>query len=118
MAHGRPLAGSVALSAPDASQRHAADRLLGRPPRSSDSLSIRLAAVDEIMRRSGISPDGLAADVVALTGPVTLHTETRSREERVWGGAYAPLGTLDAELAGPLGRTDPQRRPCTAPRPY
>lgn len=88
MAHGRPLAGSVALSAPDASQRHAADRLLGRPPRSSDSLSIRLAAVDEIMRRSGISPDGLAADVVALTGPVTLHTETRSREERVWGGGW------------------------------
>lgn len=99
MARGRPLTGSVTLPGPDESQRLAADRLLGRAPRSGGSLSIRLATVDEILRRSGVSPDGLAAAVVALTGPVILHAETRNREERAWEEAYAPLGTLDAELA-------------------
>ncbi|MEV5952506.1 TIGR02679 family protein [Streptomyces sp. NPDC051987] len=99
MARGRPLTGSITLSDPDASQRRAADRLLGRAPRSSGSLSIRLATVDEILRRSGVSPEGLAAAVVALTGPVILHAETRNREERAWEEAYAPLAVLDAELA-------------------
>jgi uncharacterized protein (TIGR02679 family) len=87
------------LSDPEESQRRAADRLLGRAPRSGGSLGIRLATVDEILRRSGVSPDGLAAAVVALTGPVTPHAETRDREERAWEEAYAPLGTLDGELA-------------------
>ncbi|WP_306184383.1 MULTISPECIES: TIGR02679 family protein [unclassified Streptomyces] len=99
MSRGRPLTGSVTLSDPDASQRRAAERLLGRAPRSSGSLSIRLATVDEILRRSGVSPDGLAVAVVALTGPVVLRAETRNREERAWEEAYAPLGLLDAELA-------------------
>ncbi|MFM9593142.1 TIGR02679 family protein [Streptomyces scabiei] len=99
MARGRPLTGSVTLSDPDDSQRRAVDRLLGRAPRSSGSLGIRLATADEILRRSGVSPDGLAAAVVALTGPVVLHAETRNREERAWEEAYAPLGTLDGELA-------------------
>ncbi|WP_314224623.1 TIGR02679 family protein [Streptomyces zaehneri] len=99
MARGRPLTRSVTLSDPDESQRRAADRLLGRAPRPSGSLSIRLATVDEILRRSGVSPDGLAVAVVALTGPVVLHAETRNREERAWQEAYAPLGILDAELA-------------------
>ncbi|MEW2305187.1 TIGR02679 family protein [Streptomyces sp. NPDC006655] len=99
LARGRPLTGSVTLSDPDESQRRAAERLLGRAPRSSGSLGIRLVTVDEILRRSGVSPDGLAAAVVALTGPVVLHAETRNREERAWEEAYAPLGTLDGELA-------------------
>ncbi|MET7761194.1 TIGR02679 family protein [Streptomyces sp. NPDC005393] len=99
MARGRPLTGSVALSGPEEFQRRAADRLLGRAPRSSGSLSIRLAGVEEILRRSGVSPHGLAVAVVALTGPVILLAETRNREERAWEEAYAPLGILDAELA-------------------
>lgn len=60
---------------------------------------MRLATVDEILRRSGVSPDGLAAAVIALTGPVILHAEARNREERAWEEAYAPLVSLDAELA-------------------
>ncbi|MFE2971194.1 TIGR02679 family protein [Streptomyces sp. NPDC059340] len=99
MARGRPLTGSITLSAPDKSQRRAADRLLGRAPRAGGSLSVRLDTVDAILRRSGVSPDGLETAVVALTGPVTLHAETRNREERAWEEAYAPLATLDAELA-------------------
>ncbi|GAA2934045.1 MULTISPECIES: TIGR02679 family protein [Streptomyces] len=99
MARGRPLTGSVTLSDPDESQRRAAERLLGRAPRSGGSLSMRLATVDEILRRSGVSPDGLAAAVIALTGPVILHAETRNREEQAWEETYAPLVNLDAELA-------------------
>ncbi|MBT2414267.1 TIGR02679 family protein [Streptomyces sp. ISL-12] len=99
MARGRPLTGSVTLSAPEESQRRAAERLLGRAPRTSGSLGIRLDTVDEILRRSGVSPGGLAAAVVALAGPVVLHAETRNREEQAWEEAYAPLGILDAELA-------------------
>ncbi|MGX1677651.1 TIGR02679 family protein [Streptomyces althioticus] len=99
MARGRPLTGSVTLSDPEESQRHAAERLLGRPPRARGSLGIRLDTVDEILRRSGVSLGGLAAAVVALTGPVVLHAETRNREERAWEEAYAPLSTLEAELA-------------------
>lgn len=99
MARGRPLAGSVTLSDPEEFQRRAAERLLGRVPRARGSLGIRLDTVDEILRRSGVSPGGLAAAVVALTGPVVLHAETRNREERAWEEAYAPLGTLDAQLA-------------------
>ncbi len=99
MARGRPLTGSVTLSDPEESQRRAAERLLGRAPRARGSLGIRLDTVDEILRRSGVSPGGLAAAVVALAGPVVLHAETRNREERAWEEAYAPLGALDAELA-------------------
>lgn len=99
MARGRPLTGSVTLSDPEDSQRRAAERLLGRAPRARGSLGIRLDTVDEILRRSGVSPGGLAAAVVALAGPVVLRAETRNREERAWEEAYAPLGTLDAELA-------------------
>ncbi|MEV6121154.1 TIGR02679 family protein [Streptomyces sp. NPDC052077] len=99
MARGRPLTGSVTLSDPEESQRRAAERLLGRAPRARGALGIRLDTVDEILRRSGVSPGGLTVAVVALAGPVVLHTETREREERAWEEAYAPLGTLDAELA-------------------
>ncbi|MEV0302193.1 TIGR02679 family protein [Streptomyces prasinus] len=99
MARGRPLTGPVTLADPDASQRRAAERLLGRAPRAGGSLSVRLDTVDAVLRRSGVSSGGLAAAVVALTGPVPLRAETRDREERAWEEAYAPLGTLDAEMA-------------------
>ncbi|WP_309074855.1 TIGR02679 family protein [Streptomyces sp. NWU339] len=99
LARGRPLTGSVTLSDPDASQRLAVERLLGRAPRAGGSLSVRLDTVDAVLRRSGVSPDGLAAAVVALTGPVPLRAETRDREERAWARAYAPLDTLGAGLA-------------------
>lgn len=99
MTRGRPLTGSVTLSDPDASQRLAVERLLGRAPRAGGSLSVRLDTVDAVLRRSGASPDGLAAAVVALTGPVPLRAETRDREERAWAEAYAPLDTLGGELA-------------------
>ncbi|MGW1885701.1 TIGR02679 family protein [Streptomyces sp. NPDC001970] len=98
MARGRPLTGPVTLSSPDASQRLAVERLLGIAPRGGRSLTVRLEAVDAVLRRSGVSPDGLEAAVVALTGPVTVLAEARSNEARAWEEAYAPLDTLGPEL--------------------
>ncbi|EST37395.1 hypothetical protein N566_13260, partial [Streptomycetaceae bacterium MP113-05] len=57
-----------------------------------------LDAVDAILRRSGVSPEGLAAAVVALTGAVPLRAEVRDAQDRAWETAYHPLDTLDAEL--------------------
>ncbi|WP_405998007.1 TIGR02679 family protein [Streptomyces sp. NBC_00829] len=99
MARARPLTGTVTLAHPDEHQRRAVEGLLGRTPCAGRSLTVRLDVVDAILRRSGVSPGGLAPAVVALTGPVTLHAEARGSEERAWEEAYAPFGTLDAELA-------------------
>lgn len=94
-----PLTGSVSLSAPSDAQRRAAERLLGRPPGGGGSLTVRLDAVDAVLRRSEVSPDGLAAAVVALTGPVVPARQTRAEEDRAWRAAYGPLDQLPALAA-------------------
>lgn len=43
------------------------------------------------MRRSGASPDGLTAAVLALTGPVVVREEARAADRRAWEQAFAPL---------------------------
>ncbi|MDF9816163.1 TIGR02679 family protein [Streptomyces sp. SPB162] len=91
---GQPLVGPASLSAPTPAQRASAERLLGRSPGTGRSLSIRLDEVDSVLRRSGISPDGLAAAVAALTGPVVLIGPARQAEERAWQEAYAPIDAL------------------------
>uniref|UniRef100_A0AAU2VLL9 TIGR02679 family protein n=1 Tax=Streptomyces sp. NBC_00008 TaxID=2903610 RepID=A0AAU2VLL9_9ACTN len=95
---GQPLTGPVSLSSPTADQRMAAERLLGRAPGGGRSLSVRLDVVDDVLRHSGISPAGLAAAVVALTGPVTLLDQARAEEQRAWAQAYAPLDALAGEV--------------------
>ncbi len=91
---GQPLEGAVTLADASAAQRRAAQRMLGRPPRAGRGLSIQLNAVDELVRRSGASPDGLAAAVVALTGPVVVRAEASAAERLVWECAFAPLADL------------------------
>lgn len=88
------LTGSVSLADPDAAGRGAVERLLGRAPRRGRSLSVRLEAVDHVLRRSGISPDGLAAAIRALTGPVVPVRAERDEKARAWAEAYAPLDAL------------------------
>lgn len=95
---GQPLTGPVSLSSPTADQRMAAEGLLGRAPGGGRSMSVRLDVVDDVLRRSGISPAGLAAAVVALTGPVTLLGQARAEEQRAWAQAYAPLDALADEV--------------------
>ena len=72
---GQPLEGNVTLADASVAQRRAVQRLLGRRPRAGRALSVSLRAVDEVVRRSGASPDGLAAAVIALTGPVVVRAE-------------------------------------------
>lgn len=94
MAREEPLTGPVTLADPTPAQRAAAERLLGRAPGAGRSLSVRLDAVDAVLRRSGVSPGGLDAAVTALTGPVAGLAGVREREERAWRDAYDPLDEL------------------------
>ncbi|MCX4825173.1 TIGR02679 family protein [Streptomyces sp. NBC_01142] len=94
------LTGPVSLSAPTPAQRVAAERLLGRSPGGGRSLTVRLDEVDAVLRRSGISPDGLAPAVVALTGPIVLLGPARDAEERVWQEAYAVIDALADQIPG------------------
>ncbi|MCZ9340074.1 TIGR02679 domain-containing protein, partial [Streptomyces sp. TRM76130] len=94
MARDEPLTGPVTLGAATDGQRAAVERLLGRAPGAGRAVTVRLDAVDAVLRRSGVSPDGLAAAVTALTGPVARLADVREREERAWRDAYAPLDEL------------------------
>ncbi|MFJ5224727.1 TIGR02679 family protein [Streptomyces sp. NPDC088400] len=89
-----PLTTTLTLTDPSEAQRAAAERLLGRAPGSGRSLTVRLGAVDDMLRRSGISPDGLQAAVLALTGPVVPLREMRDGLAHAWREAYTPLDAL------------------------
>ncbi|MFF0387678.1 TIGR02679 family protein [Kitasatospora sp. NPDC004615] len=60
----------------------------GRPGRS---LSVSLPAVDAALRASGAGPDGLAAAVTALTGPVTDRHGQEAAVAAAWRRALAEL---------------------------
>ena len=96
---GQPLEGSVTLADASAAQRRAAQRLLGRRPRAGRTLSVSLPAVDELLRRCGASPDGLAAAVIALTGPVVVRAEESAAERLAWEWAFAPLEEMVGQRA-------------------
>jgi uncharacterized protein (TIGR02679 family) len=91
---GEPLTGSVMFANASPAQHRAAQRLLGRQPRAGRALSVPLDAVDEVVRRSRVSPDGLAAAVIALTGPVVVRAEANTAERLAWEWAFAPLEEL------------------------
>lgn len=91
---GQPLNGTVTLIGASAAQRRAAQRLLGRPARAGRALSMPLQAVDDLVRRSGASPNGLAAAVLALTGPVVVRAEASAAERIAWEQAFALLADL------------------------
>ncbi|GAB7188204.1 hypothetical protein ATKI12_8035 [Kitasatospora sp. Ki12] len=96
MEEGRPLDGTVTLTGAADAERAAVARLLGRAPRPGRSLSVSLAAVDQVLRASGASPDGLAAAVVALTGPVVPRQQTADRLALAWDSAFAALASVVA----------------------
>lgn len=93
---GQPLTGTVTLGSASPAQRAAADQLLGRRATTGTSISVLLSTVDVLLRASGAAPDGLAAAVVALTGPVTVRAEQAAETARVWQVAYGPLDALVA----------------------
>lgn len=88
---GRTLDATITLRDATLGQRRAVERLLGRPPREGHALRVSLPAVDALLRRSGACPDGLAAAVERLTGPIIVVAERRAAHERAWAAAYDPL---------------------------
>jgi uncharacterized protein (TIGR02679 family) len=94
---GRPLAGTVTLTAANMEQRRAVERLTGRPPRSGTSLSVSLPEVDRVLRESGAAPGGLAEAVALLTGPIRDRNRDRTETASAWAAAFAPL---DDSIAG------------------
>ncbi|MEU9178924.1 TIGR02679 family protein [Streptomyces sp. NPDC048550] len=94
---GQPLTGAVSLASPSPAERAAAERLLGRIPGSGKALTVRLDAVDAVLVRSGISPEGLEAAVTVLTGRVVPLDDARRNEEQAWREAYEPLTLLAAD---------------------
>jgi uncharacterized protein (TIGR02679 family) len=94
IALGRPLKGTVTLTAANASQRRAIESLLGRAPGTGHTLSVRLSELDALLRDAGLCDDGLAGAVRALTGPVPdTHAEAQAARA-AWDQAYLPLRQL------------------------
>jgi uncharacterized protein (TIGR02679 family) len=94
---GEPIAGTITLSRATPAQRDAVARLLGRRPRDGATVSVRLEEVDALLRRSGVHADGLAAGVVALTGPVRERAAVAAEADAAWAVAFASLDAAVAE---------------------
>ncbi|WP_326549795.1 TIGR02679 family protein [Micromonospora sp. NBC_01813] len=94
IAQGRPLTGTLSLSQPTPAERQAVQRLLGRPPGRGTSLTVNLDDLDQVVRRSGLHPDGLAAAVETLAGPVPVTAEVRAAADAAWRTVLAPLDRL------------------------
>jgi uncharacterized protein (TIGR02679 family) len=88
---GRPLTGTVTLSAATLEQRRAVERLTGRAARSGTSISVSLVEVDRILRDSGTAPGGLAEAVTRLTGPIRDRKREREELAAAWSAAFASL---------------------------
>ncbi|MFL1428975.1 MULTISPECIES: TIGR02679 family protein [unclassified Nocardiopsis] len=94
---GRPLTGTVTRKDATAGERSALAALVGRTPGSGGTVSVRLERIDALLRDSGACPDGLAAAVELLAGPVVPLEAEREREEEVWNRVFVPL----EEVCGP-----------------
>ncbi|MEU6970983.1 TIGR02679 family protein [Kitasatospora aureofaciens] len=91
LATGRTLGAPATLKAATAEQRRAVELLLGRRLRAGTSLTVPLAEVDRVLRDSLACPDGLAAAVVALAGPVPDRRAQDARLAAAWRQAWAEL---------------------------
>lgn len=80
---GIPLNGVVTLSAADASQRDAVDRLFGRRSSSGKSVTVRLDELDRLIRDAGLS-GGLTAAIEAITGPIVDDRARRAALNARW----------------------------------
>ncbi|MFI6498938.1 TIGR02679 family protein [Nonomuraea typhae] len=94
--HGRPLTGTVSLTAATTGQRRALETLLGRRAGTGRSLTVSLDEVDRVVRASGACA-GLADAVVRLRGPVRDLPALAAERDDAWRSAFA---ALDAHVAG------------------
>ncbi|WP_424535541.1 TIGR02679 family protein [Sphaerisporangium viridialbum] len=100
---GRPLTGTVTLAAATPAQRRAVETLLGRRAGAGTSLSVSLTDLDQMLRTSGVAPDGLREAVIRLGGPIRDLAAERAALETAWQQAFARLDALLAdrpELSG------------------
>ncbi len=88
---GQSLDTTVTLSDATASQRSAVQRLLGRPPVPGRTLTVSLPAVDRLLRQSGVSPAGLEAAIIALTGEVVDPQAVAAEQNQAWRLALEPV---------------------------
>ena len=104
---GQPVDGTIALRSATAEERDAVARLFGRPPRAARGLSVSLAELDGLLRRSGVHSRGLAEAVITLTGPVTIRADAAADDVRRWAAAFARIEAASdgrPELADWIGR--------------
>ena len=104
---GQPIRGTIARRSATATEREAAARLLGRPPRAARGLSVSLDELDALIRGAGLHEGGLAEAVVTLTGPVTVRADRIADEQRAWAEVFSGIETAGAgrgELAAWLER--------------
>jgi len=99
---GKPVTGTVTLTAAGLEQRRAVERLLGRRAGTGTSLTVSLDEVDAVLRASGAAPGGLLAAARLLLGAVPDRVAEAAAETAAWSVACAPLDELvdrRAELA-------------------
>ncbi len=88
---GKPLTGTVTLFSASVEQRRAVELLLGRRPGSGVSLSVSLDELDRTLRASRAAPDGLAAAVEQLAGPVRNRSAEAASVAAAWATAFREL---------------------------
>ncbi|GAA3509138.1 uncharacterized protein (TIGR02679 family) [Streptosporangium album] len=94
---GKSLTGAITLASASPEQRRALERLLGRRAGAGSSLSVSLAEVDRVLRGSGASPDGLAAALELLGGPVRDLAREEADRAAAWRDAHARLDAVVAD---------------------
>jgi uncharacterized protein (TIGR02679 family) len=92
------LTGWLVRPSASSAERMAASRLAGNAVRAGQSASVSLDDLDEMLRRSGIWPEGLVSAVVALTGSV-VSRQDRSAERDAWLRVADTLRQISSEHA-------------------
>ena len=96
LARGRPLTGAITRSGATEAERVAVARLVGRTVTLGRSVSLSLDRLDDVLRRSGVWPAGLASAIVALTGPIE-DPRVREAEQQAWATVAVELMALAEE---------------------
>jgi uncharacterized protein (TIGR02679 family) len=99
---GQEPGGRLRLADPTTAQRDALERLLGRRPQRSRSISFEVAELERTVVRAGIAPD-LTSLVVALRGPIVDRVAAAAIERQGWADVHdrlrAEVEGLDPALA-------------------
>ncbi|PRY70611.1 uncharacterized protein (TIGR02679 family) [Glaciihabitans tibetensis] len=90
------LKGWLVRPAATSAERVAASRLAGHAVRAGQSASVSLDELDEMLRRTGVWPQGLVSAVVALTGAV-VSRQDRSAERDAWLRVTDTLRQISAQ---------------------